>query len=45
MRAERAARAMIDTEGMDAEQIATRALEIAADICLYTNRNILIETL
>ena len=40
-----AARAMIDTEGMDAEQIATRALEIAADICLYTNRNILIEAL
>ncbi len=40
-----AARAMIDIEGMDAEQIATRALEIAADICLYTNRNILIETL
>ena len=40
-----AARAMVDIEGMDAEQIATRALEIAADICLYTNRNILIETL
>ncbi len=40
-----AARAMIDIEAMDAEQIATRALEIAADICLYTNRNILIETL
>ncbi|MCW5750423.1 MAG: ATP-dependent protease subunit HslV [Alphaproteobacteria bacterium] len=40
-----AARAMIDRDDMDAEAMARRALEIAADICVYTNRNILIESL
>jgi ATP-dependent HslUV protease subunit HslV len=40
-----AARALIDRPDMDAEQIARRSLEIAADICVYTNRNIIIETL
>ncbi|MFN4311554.1 MAG: ATP-dependent protease subunit HslV [Ferrovibrio sp.] len=40
-----AARALIDRPDMDAEQIAKRSLEIAADICVYTNRNIIIETL
>ena len=40
-----AARALIDRSDMDAEAIARRALEIAADICIYTNRNITIETL
>ncbi len=39
-----AARALIDTE-KDAEAIARKALEIAADICIYTNRNITVETL
>ena len=39
-----AARALIDGE-MDSEQIARRALEIAADICVYTNRNIVIESI
>jgi ATP-dependent HslUV protease subunit HslV len=40
-----AARALIDRSDMTAEQIARRSLEIAADICVYTNRNIIIETL
>ena len=40
-----AARTMIDRDEMDAEAIARRAIEIAADICIYTNRNIVIESL
>jgi ATP-dependent HslUV protease subunit HslV len=39
-----AARAMIDSD-KDAEAIVRRALDIAADICVFTNRNITIETL
>ena len=39
-----AARALIDTD-KDAETIVRRALDIAADICVYTNRNVTIETL
>jgi ATP-dependent HslUV protease subunit HslV len=39
-----AARALIDTE-MDAEAIVKKAMAIAADICVYTNRNLTIETL
>jgi ATP-dependent HslUV protease subunit HslV len=39
-----AGRALIDTD-LDAEAIARRALEIAADICVYTNRNLVIESL
>ncbi len=39
-----AARALMDS-GADAETIARRAMDIAADICVYTNGNIVIETL
>ncbi len=39
-----AARAMSHYE-KDAEAIATKALEIAGDICVFTNQNITIETL
>ena len=41
-----AARALIDenTE-LDAEQIARKAMKIAADICVYTNGNLTIESL
>ena len=35
---------MADTE-LDAESITRRSLGIAADICIYTNENIVIETL
>jgi ATP-dependent HslUV protease, peptidase subunit HslV len=40
-----AARALIDRDGMDAEAVARRAMEIAAGICIYTNANIVIEAL
>src|SRR5579872_4300812 len=39
-----AARAMIDTD-MEVEAIVAKAMAIAADICVYTNRNLTIETL
>ncbi len=39
-----AARALIDTE-MDAETIARRAMAIAADICVYTNGSLTVETI
>ena len=37
-----AARALYDTE-TDAETIARKAMEIAADICVYTNHNLIVE--
>ena len=40
-----AARALYDRDDMDAEGIARKAMGIAADICVYTNRNVVIETL
>jgi ATP-dependent HslUV protease subunit HslV len=40
-----AARALIDRNDMDAETIARRAMKIAAGICIYTNDNVVIETL
>ena len=40
-----AARALIDLDGLDAEAIARKSLNIAADICVYTNRNVTIESL
>lgn len=39
-----AARALIDTD-MSAEELARKSLGIAADICVYTNNNLTIETL
>ncbi len=39
-----AARALIDSP-LEAEAIVRKAMEIAADICVYTNRNVTIETL
>ncbi|MBZ0161710.1 MAG: ATP-dependent protease subunit HslV [Notoacmeibacter sp.] len=39
-----AARALIDTES-DAETIARKAMAIAADICVYTNHSVIVETL
>ncbi len=39
-----AARALMDTD-MDAEAIARRALAIAAEICVYTNANLTVETI
>ncbi len=39
-----AARALVDTD-LGAEEIALKAMNIAADICIYTNHSILVETL
>ncbi|MAS14078.1 MAG: HslU--HslV peptidase proteolytic subunit [Nitratireductor sp.] len=39
-----AARALSDTD-KDAEEIARKAMEIAASICIYTNDNVVVETL
>ena len=39
-----AARALATTD-LDAEEIARRAMQIAADICVYTNSSFVIETL
>ncbi len=43
-----AARALLTVEGpygLEAEAIVRRSLDIAADICVYTNRSVTIETL
>ncbi|MCS6854116.1 MAG: ATP-dependent protease subunit HslV [Elioraea sp.] len=40
-----AARALIDREEMDAEAIVRRAMAIAAEICVYTNDRLVVETL
>jgi len=39
-----AARALLDSD-LDAEAVARKAMAIAADICVYTNTNIVVETL
>lgn len=39
-----AARGLLET-GLDAEQVARRAMAIAADICVYTNGNLTVETI
>lgn len=40
-----AARALIDIDDLSAEDLARKALKIAADICIYTNENLTVETL
>ncbi|MFA5468142.1 MAG: ATP-dependent protease subunit HslV [Sphaerochaetaceae bacterium] len=40
-----AARAYLESSSYSAEQIARKSLEIASDICVYTNKNIIVETL
>ncbi len=40
-----AARALVGATDMDAEEIASRAMKIAADICVYTNESVVIEKL
>ena len=36
---------LMDVDGLDAEAIARRGLEIAAGICIYTNENVVLEKL
>ena len=40
-----AARALVTVDGLDARVIAERAMKIAAEICVYTNTNVVIESL
>ncbi len=40
-----AAKALAEIDGLTAEEIARRAMRIAAGICVYTNENVIIETL
>lgn len=40
-----AAQALLNIDSFDAEAVARRALDIAADLCIYTNKNIIVESL
>ncbi len=40
-----AARALIAVDGLEAEEIARRAMAIAAEICVYTNTNLTVESI
>jgi ATP-dependent HslUV protease subunit HslV len=40
-----AARALMEVPGLTAEEIARRAMRIAGDICVYTNHNVIVETI
>lgn len=43
--AQAAARALLENTDLDARSIVERSLNIAADICIYTNRNLVIDEL
>ncbi len=43
--AQAAARALLAHSALSAEQVVAEAMAIAADICIYTNRNVVVETL
>jgi ATP-dependent HslUV protease subunit HslV len=43
--AQAAARALLDNTGLDAESIVRKSLAIAAELCIYTNQQIVVETL
>jgi len=43
--AQSAARALLDNTELSATDIVTKSLNIAADICVYTNDNIIVESL
>jgi ATP-dependent HslUV protease, peptidase subunit HslV len=40
-----AARALLSVDGLGAEEIARRAMKIASEICVYTNENIILESI
>ena len=40
-----AARALIGSTDFEPEEIAKRAMATAADICIYTNENVVLESL
>ncbi len=43
--AQAAARALYETTDLNAAEIVKKAMDIAADICIYTNKNIVLEEL
>jgi ATP-dependent HslUV protease subunit HslV len=43
--AQAAARALLENSQLDAQSIVRKALSIAADLCIYTNHQIVVETL
>jgi ATP-dependent HslUV protease subunit HslV len=43
--AQSAARALLENTPLDAESIVRKALSIAADLCIYTNHQVVVETL
>jgi ATP-dependent HslUV protease subunit HslV len=43
--AQAAARALLENTQLDAETVVRKALSIAADLCIYTNQQIYVETL
>ena len=43
--AQAAARALLDNTELDAESVVRKSLAIAADMCIYTNQNVVVETL
>lgn len=43
--AQAAARALLDNSKLDAESIVRKSLAIAAELCIYTNQQIVVETL
>jgi len=43
--AQAAARALLENTALPAREIVQRSLDIAGDLCIYTNRNIVIEAL
>ena len=43
--AQAAARALLDNTKLDAESVVRKSLAIAADLCIYTNQQIVVETL
>lgn len=40
-----AARALVEFQDVSAEEVVKRSMKIAADLCVYTNGNVIIETL
>ena len=43
--AARALHGVADQANLDAEDIARRAMQVAGDICVYTNHNVVVETI
>jgi ATP-dependent HslUV protease subunit HslV len=43
--AQSAARALLENTALPPRDLVQKSLEVAADICIYTNRNFVIETL